>query len=353
MSVPQIQYLVVFCFLYLDSQPLISQTGREFEIHTIAFYNLENLFDTINDPLKNDEASPIMDIQFQRGLVYQQKVHNMAKAIAQIGKTETGKPPVVLGLAELENRSVIEDLLNDPELQPYNYGMVHYDSPDRRGIDVALIYQKALFVPTSASRHELTLYDRETGYRIYTRDQLVVSGLFDNEPIHFIVNHWPSRSGGEMKTRPRRIAAAKNARKLVDSLQAIDPYSKIIVMGDLNDNPNDRSVKVALRTQSDKSKLRLKDLYNPMELIFNQGMGSNAFRDQWSLFDQIILSEPFLKQDYSSYRYYRSGIFNERFLVTPNGPYKGYPFRSFNASGFTGGFSDHFPAYIYVIRERL
>ncbi len=124
---------------------------------------------------------------------------------------------------------------------------------------------------------------------------------------------------------------------MVDSLQSVDPYAKIIVMGDLNDNPVDRSVKIELRAKSDKSKLGLKDLYNPMELIYKQGIGSNANRAQWSLFDQILLSEPLLKDDYSSYRYYRAGIFNANFLITPIGLYKGYPFRSFDASGFTGG----------------
>ena len=353
MKVCQLNWGLSLMFFSLLVFQASAQKEREFEVHTIAFYNVENLFDTINDPLKNDEASPMMELTYQRGLIYQKKIKNMARAITAIGRDVSGTSPVIVGLSEVENRGVVKDLLNDPQLLDEDYGIVHYESPDNRGIDVALIYKKKLFVPTHTSSHELKIYDESDGYRIYTRDQLLVSGLLDGDPVHFIVNHWPSRSGGEARSRSRRIGAGKLAKHLVDSLQIIDPYAKIMIMGDFNDNPTDKSIKRELGTESDKAKVGLKGLYNPMELIFKKGIGSNAYRDSWSLFDQIIISEPLLREDYSSFRYYKAGVFNDNFLVNPKGQYKGYPFRSFTYAGFTDGFSDHFPAYIYLIREKL
>ena len=186
----------------------IAQEKRNFKIHAIAFYNVENLFDTINDINKNDEASPIMEIKFNRSEIYKKKVKNMARVIADIGADLINKSPSIVGLSEVENRNVIEDLLNNKHLLNKNYDIVHYDSPDERGIDVGLIYNKNVFKINSTKSHELIIYDNKSSKRNYTRDQLVVSGLLDNELIHIIVNHWPSRSGGEERSRAGRMAAA-------------------------------------------------------------------------------------------------------------------------------------------------
>lgn len=192
--------------------------------------------------------------------------------------------------------------------------------------------------------------DNDKTKRIYTRDQLLVSGMLDGEKIHFIVNHWPSRSGGEARSRPKRIKAAKLNKQIIDSLFSEDPYAKIITMGDLNDDPTSPSVKEVLKTKENREDVKLKELYNPMEEMHNKGIGTLAWRDSWNLFDQIILSKELLKKDYSSYRFYKAGIFNKSYLANPRGRYKGYPYRSF-ANGFTGGYSDHFPVYVYLIKE--
>jgi endonuclease/exonuclease/phosphatase family metal-dependent hydrolase len=328
-----------------------AQDKRKFKIHTIAFYNVENLFDTINDPQKFDEASPIMELKFNRGEVYKKKVKNMARVISEIGADLAHNSPAIIGIAEVENRSVIEDLANDDALYAKDYGIIHFDSPDARGIDVALMYQKALFSPIDVSKHELKIYDDLTRKRVYTRDQLLVSGKLDGELIHVIVNHWPSRSGGEARSRSKRIAAAKLNKRIIDSLQAIDPYAKIFSMGDLNDDPTNASLKDVLKTQKNKDKVKLKGLYNPMEGFFRKGLGSNAYRDAWSLFDQIIITKPLLETDYSSFRFYKAGIFNRLYLTNKEGRYKGYPLRSFANGGFTNGFSDHFPVYVHIIKE--
>jgi hypothetical protein len=328
-----------------------AQEKKKFKVHTVAFYNLENLFDTINDPNKFDEASPIMEMKAKVGEIYKKKVHNMARVIADIGSDITKNTPAVIGVSEIENRKVLEDVINDPLLLAKDYGIVHYDSPDTRGIDVALLYQKAIFQPQNTSTHELKIYDDTTRKRIYTRDQLLVSGKFDGETVHFIVNHWPSRRGGEARSRPKRVAAAKLNKHIIDSLQVLDPYAKIFTMGDLNDDPTNASVKDVLKAKKDKKEVDLKGIYNPMEELAKKGLGSNAYRDAWSLFDQIMFTQPLLDKDYSSYRFYKAGIFNKHYLTNKRGRYKGYPLRSFADGGFTDGFSDHFPVYAYIIKE--
>ena len=346
----KINYLVVslLIFVFLNTN---AQEKRKFRVHTVAFYNVENLFDTINNPNKFDEASPIMELNFNRSDIYKKKVRNMARVISDIGADVSNNAPVIIGLAEVENRQVIEDLANDPALVGKDYGIVHFESPDARGIDVALMYQKEFFTPIDTSSHELKIYDDLTRKRVYTRDQLLVSGKLEGEMIHVIVSHWPSRSGGEARSRPKRIAAAKLNKRIIDSLQAIDPYAKIFSMGDLNDDPTNSSLKDVLKAKRDKEDVKLKGIYNPMEDFFRKGLGSNAYRDAWSLFDQILITKPLLDTDYSSFRFYKAGVFNKQYLTNKKGRYKGYPFRSFADGGFTNGFSDHFPVYVHIIKE--
>ena len=333
--------------LAIISLNTIAQEKRNFKIHTIAFYNVENLFDTINDINKNDEASPIMEIKFNRSEIYKKKVKNMASVIADIGSDLVNKSPSIVGLSEVENRNVIEDLLNNKHLSNKNYDIVHYDSPDERGIDVGLIYNKDVFKVNSTKSHELIIYDNKSSKRNYTRDQLVVSGLLDNELIHLIVNHWPSRSGGEERSRAGRMAAAELNKKIIDSLQNKYKNAKIITMGDFNDDPHDDSMKKILNAKKYIEDVKTNGIYNPMEVILSdQGIGSNAYRDVWQLFDQILVTEPFLNKKYDSYQFYKAGIFNKSYLINKAGRYKGYPFRSFSWGSFTGGYSDHLPPYI-------
>ena len=330
----------------------IAQEKRNFKIHTIAFYNVENLFDTINDVNKNDEASPIMEIKFNRSEIYNKKVNNMARVIADIGTDLVKKSPSIVGLCEVENRNVIEDLLKDKNLKDKNYEIIHYDSPDERGIDVAMIYNEDVFKITSTKSHELIIYDNKSSKRNYTRDQLVVSGLLEGELIHLIVNHWPSRSGGEERSRAGRMAAAELNKKIIDSLQGKYKDAKIITMGDFNDDPHDDSMKKILNAKKHIKDVEENGIYNPMETILSdQGIGTNAYRDVWQLFDQILVSKPFLDKNYNSYQFYKAGVFNKSYLINKSGRYKGYPFRSFSWGSFTGGYSDHLPPYIYLIKE--
>lgn len=347
----KIKNLLILTISLLLSLSLYSQGKKKYKVHTIAFYNLENLFDTDNDPNKFDEASPIMEMNVDKEEVYRKKLHNMARVIADVGHEVTKNTPAIIGVSEVENIKVLEDLVNDPLLQPKDYGIVHYESPDERGIDVALLYQKKLFNPTTTSSHELKLFDDNSNKRDYTRDQLLVSGELEGELIHIIVNHWPSRSGGEARSRPKRVAAAKLNKRIIDSLQSINPYAKIFTMGDLNDDPTNDSVKKILNANDDWDEVGLKGIYNPYESLFKDGLGTTAYRDAWSLFDQILITKPLLERDFTSFRFYKAGIYNKQYLTEKKGRWRGYPKRSFSNGNFTDGFSDHFPVYVYVIKE--
>ncbi len=327
-------------------------SSDEFRVRTIAFYNLENLFDTIDEPDLLDERSPIMEIKANRSKIYWQKINNMAKVIADIGTAEAKTPPAIIGVSEIENRAVLEDLINTDYLKDHHYGIIHYNSADRRGIDVALLYQKRFFSPTVHKSYNVKLYD--AGNRVYTRDQLLVSGVLDGEMMHFIVNHWPSRRGGEAKSRPLRMGAARYNVRMIDSLQKMYDQPKIISMGDLNDDPNNASLKEVLHATGKKSEVKEGGIYNPMEDLFNRGFSTLGYRDNINLFDQIFMTSPLLTKDkdYTSWRFYKANIFNPNYLINSKGRYKGYPFRSFSNSTFTGGYSDHFPVYIYLVRKK-
>ena len=340
----------VFLFSIYTS---FAQEKKSYKVNTVAFYNMENLFDFEDDPLTFDDDRTPEGKDHWTEDIYNAKLKNMAQVISEIGADVTGTTPAIIGVCEIENRRVLEDLVNQEALLKKDYGIVQFDSPDRRGIDVALLYQKKLFTPTNYKAHELLIYDNnDTSKRVFTRDQLLVSGMLDGEKIHIIVNHWPSRSGGEERSRTKRIKAAKLNKHIIDSLFSEDPYAKIITMGDFNDDPTSPSVKDHLKAKKDRDEVKIKELYNPMAEMHKKGLGTLAWRDGWNLFDQMIMSSELLKKDYSSYRFYKAGIYDKSYLANPRGRYKGYPYRSFSNGSFTGGYSDHFPVYIYLIKEK-
>lgn len=343
-------YKILLIYFLIFTTYTYSQ--KKYDIKTVAFYNLENLFDTENDTLINDEASPIMEIKENREETYQLKLQNMAKVISEIGEKDTKNSPVILGVVEIENRKVLEDLIATDYLKSKKYGIIHYNSPDLRGIDVALLYQPSFFRPTHHQTFELKLWESD-GTRIYTRDQLLVSGYLGDELIHIIVNHWPSRRGGEEKSRPTREKAAFLNTQIIEQIKLTDPNPKVIIMGDLNDDPINSSLKNILKTKAKKSDVKEGDIYNPMEDMFRRGQNTLVYRDNINLFDQIMFTSPLLahKKEYSSYKMYKAGVYNPQYLTTQTGKYKGYPFRSWSYGSFTGGYSDHYPVYIYLIKE--
>lgn len=325
------------------------QEQKEYQIRTIAFYNLENLFDTTNDSLVYDDDRTPTGKDHWTDERYWKKIENLSKVISDIGSDNTPSGPDLLGVCEAENRNVLEDLINHPLLKKKNYGIVHFDSPDERGIDVALLYAKSSFIPISFVSRRLLLTNEE-GFRDYTRDQLVVEGLLDNEKMYIIVNHWPSRSGGELRSRPFRLKAAELNRRIIDSLRYLDSSAKIVSMGDFNDDPISPSLKKILKVKGKEKQLDSMDLFGPMEKLFKKGVGSLAYRDQWNLFDQLYLSANLVKNK-EGYHFWKANVFNPPYLIDPNGMYKGYPLRTYAGGSYIGGYSDHFPVYLHLIRE--
>lgn len=327
--------------------------GKQYNIRTVAFYNLENLFDTINDTTINDEASPMMELKSNRSKVYWDKIDKLGSVIAQIGADKANTSPTLLGVSEVENLGVLEDLVKSDRLKKKGYGIIHYDSPDKRGIDVALLYQKRYFKPVFHQAFNPNIY--RNNRKVYTRDQLLVSGYLDDELIHIIVNHWPSRSGGEAKSRPLREKAAYQNTKIIAQVREKDPNAKILIVGDFNDDPINSSFKKVLNTKAKKKNVGEMDIYNPYEDLHRRGFNTLAYRDNLNLFDMILISSPLLdkgNKDFSSYKMFQAKIFNKRFLSGKKGQYKGYPFRSFSNRSYTGGYSDHFPVYMYLIKEK-
>lgn len=326
-----------------------AQDKGEYRMCCVAFYNLENLFDTINqDGVTDEEFTPEGKNKWIP-VRYEEKLDNMARAIARIGVGEyTPDGAVLLGVCELENAGVMQDLANTEALKDRNYKFVHYDSPYYRGMDVALFYQPKYFRVLHSASHELNIPEIEN---FTTRAQLVVSGILDGDTVHVIVNHWPSRSGGEKRSRPLRMKAAELSRWIADSIFNIYPNAKIMVMGDLNDDPTNKSVKKVLHTSERMDGLKSTQFYNPYENLHAQGIGSLAYRDSWNLFDQIIVSKDLTGQDYSSYRVYQAKVFNEKFLIQQEGRFKGYPWRTYSYGAYIGGYSDHFPVYIYLLKK--
>lgn len=317
----------------------------------VGFYNLENLFDTIDAPnVRDEEFTPESEKQWDANR-YQRKLQNMASVIAGIGAAEEVGAPDVMGLCEMENRSVLEDLVATDRLKAFDYRIIHQDSPDKRGIDVALIYRPGVFKPEVVNFVPLLIKDEE-GNRIYTRDQLVVSGYLDGEKIHFIINHWPSRYGGKERSIPLRRAAAERTRSLIDSIHAEEKDARIVVMGDLNDDPVDVSVKKYLRAGVTLREGGSDSLFNATAPLFFEGRGTLCYRDFWNLFDQIIVTPNLMEPESGHFYIVKTEIYDKQYLRQQEGDYRGYPYRTFVGDWYHGGYSDHFPSYIVLKKKK-
>lgn len=392
---------VLFAFIFAiisNGNNLLAQENQ-FQAATVGFYNVENLFDIYPSAGYIDGTKDFQDefyhINIKREDIpkydtvdckcrlteenlrgkkiirhvilaeeftpqggkswdetkYNQKLLNLSKVISEVGADVTNTAPVVMGLSEVESREVVQDLINTPLLKPYNYGIVHYNSMDKRGIDVALIYQKDRVIVQNTRKYELEVYN-PNGNRDYTRDILRVDALLDGEPIHFIVNHWPSRSGGEAASEHKRKAAAELMLSIFDEIRAENKDAKIIAMGDYNDDPNSPSIKDGLKTVENKNRVKPNDIYNPMGRMFSRGFGTLAYRDGWNLFDQIFLSGTLVGDDYDSYQAFKTEIFSPPYLISKSGSFKGYPNRTYGGDTYNpNGYSDHFPVYTILLRK--
>lgn len=320
------------------------KSNRPVNTYVIGFYNLENLFDTINDPTKNDEQF-LPDGDYSWGsLKYTNKLKKLSYAISQMPKSLA-----VLGVSEVENIGVLEDLVKEPSIADRTLKPILVEGPDARGVDVGLLYNERLFKPTNVT--STPIKSDLDGF--LTRDQLCVTGVLDGEEISIIVLHWPSRSGGEKRSVPRRAEAARTTKAICDSLFAINPDAKIVVMGDLNDDPINQSVTKHLGAKSKIEDTGRGELYNTTYNLYRKGIGTLAYQDQWNLFDQIIISKAWLNgKDRSTLTFWRTEIFNRDFLKQQEGQYKGYPLRTHAGGVWTNGYSDHFPSLLWIVKYK-
>ncbi|MDV7137499.1 endonuclease [Maribacter sp. TH_r10] len=307
-------------------------------LHTIAFYNLENLFDTVDDPDTLDDDFTPKGFKKWTPKRYKKKIFKLANTISKIGLESAERAPALVGIAEVENASVIEDLINADPLKDTDYGYVHYDSPDERGIDTGLLYQKEFFEVLFSEPIPLLVYNEE-GIRDTTRDILYVYGKLNGETVHVFVNHWPSRRDGEVKTDYKRIEAAKTIRLKMAEIEKEYHDPNYIIMGDFNDNPDSKSIQSLINDSG---------LYNPMEKLRSPQRGSANYRRSWSMFDQIIVSHNFFNYEKGTHSFAHANIFDAHLLTEWKGKYKGTPYRTYVGRKYVGGYSDHFPVYIQL-----
>lgn len=321
--------------------------GHKYITTVIAFWNIENLYDTINDPKVDDEEFLPNGTNLWNTSRYYKKLDHLSEVIAQLGEEYNPDGPAVIGMCEVENENVLIDLAKQPKISNRNYKTILIDGPYHRGVDPALMYNPKYFQPEKYLTYPVKIVT--SNYK--TRDVLVVYGKLLGEPFAFLVNHWPSRRGGEEASRPDRISAAQTVRHIVDSITTTDPKIKIIIMGDFNDDPTNESIKKYIRTYGDLKRTRDDEFFNPMEKLHKKGFGTLAYKDQWNLFDQTLLNKPLLPNDYSTLQYLNAKIFNKPFVRNDFGNFKGYPFRTIVGGNYQGGYSDHFAVYVVLAKE--
>lgn len=354
MKIPT-KFLLFISFLLLASNLLHAQ-NRNLEAHEfprgdmrIMFYNAENLFDTEDDSLKRDDDFTPQGMKYWSYKKYRKKLYNISKVITAIGQWEM---PEIVGLCEIENRFVLTELLQKTALNKFDYRIVHKESPDRRGIDVALLYRSSQF---SLIEYEAVRVRFPFAANRPTRDILYVKGRTNNnDTLHLFVNHWPSRWGGQMATDRKRRYAASVLKRKTDSLFEADNNPKIIIMGDLNDYPENGSLMEDLDAKTEFEKPENEQLYNLAFYLQNsKGKGTHKHKGEWGVLDQLIVSGALLKAESKM----ASGIdnahvFDAPFLLETDENHTGYKaFRTYIGMKFHDGFSDHLPVYIDLFEK--
>jgi len=312
----------------------------------VAFYNLENLFDTIDDPHKNDEEFLPDGLKKWNSEKYNKKLNNIAFVIDKLNQKVGDKGIILMGVSEVENISVLKDLVKREPIANYKYMPLVIEGPDRRGVDVGFLFRSDYFKLLKAEAKNLYIPENPD---FKTRNQLVIKGLlFNTDTVFVIVNHWPSRVGGEKRSAPMRAAAAQRCRATVDSILAINADAQIFIMGDFNDTPTNSSMLKILKAAPTIEEAKETNLFNPYYFLQEKkGMGSNAYNDVWSFLDQIIISYN-IATSKNNIKYKGAYVFNEPYLLQTEGNFAGYPFRTYVGNNFMGGYSDHLPVYLLL-----
>ena len=353
------KFTIIFFVLLLSFSTVFAQDGKK-KTYVVGFYNLENLFDTYDDPAKNDEEFLPDGKNQWTEVKYRKKLHNMATVIRSMAETN-GRFHSILGVSEIENRLVLEDLVSQPEIADANYQIVHYDGPDTRGIDVGLLYRPEQFelldsesIPFDFGSGKIEFaMAGEDRVKFKTRDILMVHGLLDGEEFAFYVAHLPSRIGGkgwDLRSRGAEIIY-EHAQKMSEKYPGI----KIVVMGDMNDNPTDVSMTEFMRGKGKPEEVGKDDFFSPFTAMLKAGYGSLAYQGTWNIYDIILVNETLLNAPDGGFKIRQVGkrgfygvVYKKNFMIQQRGQYKGTPFRTFSNGAFIGGYSDHLPTYIVI-----
>lgn len=343
-----------FLLLAVMVMACLSACGqKKFSVYAVGFYNQENLFDYTHDEGKNDyDFLPNGSYKWNE-MKYTHKLHNMARVLAEMG---TDVLPNVgcafIGLSEVENQHVLTDLCNQPALKARNFKFCHVEGPDRRGIDCALIYNPSLFTVTDVTLHPyVNEQKKDSAFR--TRGFLTVQGRLAGDDVAVIVCHWPSR----FSTSYYRESAARQIKAIKDNLLKHNSKMKIFVMGDMNDDPTNKSMHEVLRAKANINEVGDGDMYNPWyNILAKQGKGTLAYNGSWNLFDQIVMTPNLLnrdgKKDFSTLKYWKNQIFLRDYLLQTEGKYKGTPKRTTAGGVWLDGYSDHLPVVVYLAKEK-
>lgn len=338
----------IFAFLFLAIGITAYAQNKPYKV---VFYNLENFFDTVNDPeVRDDEFTPEGPKKWTQDK-YDKKLHNVERVFFDIAAINKDYP-VVIGVSEVENRDVLEDIAAVEKLAPANYRIVHHDSPEARGVDVAFFYRPDVF-KLEGEQAIRTVIPSLPDFK--TRDILTMWGKIDDEDFLFMVAHWPSRLGGKEASEFKRIAAGRQMRSIADSVRQLRPDVKVVMMGDFNDDPTDPSITQGIGAKTRLKELKKGDYYAPYAAMLKAGYGTLAYGDAWNIFDNIIVTENLMNDAAGKLTVRKApgskfygNIFKRHYLVQKEGQYKGYPLRTYVGNNFQGGYSDHFPVYIYI-----
>ena len=337
-----LKYFVFLLISMIFSNLLYAQKQGE-DYLRLMFYNVENFFDTIDDQTTNDdEFTPNGSFRWTQSR-FITKRNNIFRVVAHLGEWD---PPAIIGLCEIENRTVLDALVKYTPLMKYPYRIVHQDSPDQRGIDVALLYRSDYL----KCINQQFIRIRPTGNKKQTRDILYATlSTQAGDSLHVFVNHWPSRSGGQKQSEPERIHAAKLLRHKIDSIFSCNPLANIVVTGDLNDGPLDKSLLSGLRAENDTAQAKPLTLFNLSAYKMKEPTGTLKYQGKWSIFDQMIVSGGLLRGSFRT-DVNRHHIFRADYLFEPDKRYQGVKlFRTYYGPRYNGGFSDHLPVYLDII----
>lgn len=346
--IKKVYFIFIFICILFSNRVYCQKV--QYKIVAVASYNCENLFDTEDDPNKMDEDFTPNGSYSYTEEIYKQKLHNISTVIQKMGTDVTPDGPAVIGLVEIENSKVLKDLVSQPEIINRNYKYLWFPTSDERGISTAMLYNPKYLKVLNAEPIKIPM--ESIGQHRPTRDILFASAVLDKDTMYFLINHWPSKSGGEVESAPGRILVASINKHIIDSLTDRNPNSKILLMGDLNDNPTSDGVIKVLKAKAEKANISLTDIYNPWINMYKKGIGTESYQGEWNLIDQIMLSGGIIKNNNNKWTYYNAEIYNKSFLVNKIGKYKGLPHRSFTVSKvWDNGYSDHFPVLIYLISK--